>query len=180
MTAFQFSTDLTIAAWIRPDRVVNEMIIATAVAITPPWPQSGLFVSAGPPASQLRYFVDSDGSSRGYWYALYQFVEGTWYHVAVTQSGPNSLPDLYVDGVPYPVVVDMLWGAPYRTTAPLSLGRQGATDGAYFRGALDEIQIYDRALAPEEIAAIFNAGSTGNCPVSIEQRSWGSVKRLYD
>ena len=46
MTAFMFPTDLTISAWIRPDRVDSEMIIATAPSVTgAPWGQSGFFVS---------------------------------------------------------------------------------------------------------------------------------------
>ena len=38
--------------------------------------------------------------------------------------------------------------------------------GDYWAGLLDEFSLYHRSLAPEEIGAIYNAGSTGKCPTS--------------
>ena len=33
----------------------------------------------------------------------------------------------------------------------------------YFNGQIDEVEIYDRALSPRQIRAIFEAGSAGKC-----------------
>jgi len=82
-----------------------------------------------------------------------------WYHVAVTQSGPSSLPALYVDGVPYPVVVQVN-SNPYHVAAPLSIGRQGGYPGSYFKGALDEVRIYNRALSEDEIYDLYTDTGT--------------------
>src|SRR5258708_12314346 len=35
--------------------------------------------------------------------------------------------------------------------------------GEYFQGRIDEVGIYNRALAPAEIQAIYNAGGAGRC-----------------
>jgi hypothetical protein len=51
--------------------------------------------------------------------------------------------------------------------SPLEIGRyfrQGwASPTGYFSGRIDEVQIYNRALAASEVQAIYNAGSAGVC-----------------
>jgi hypothetical protein len=37
----------------------------------------------------------------------------------------------------------------------------------YYAGLLDEISIYNRALASNEVAAIYSAGSSGKCKGSV-------------
>jgi hypothetical protein len=39
----------------------------------------------------------------------------------------------------------------------------GGTPDRFFRGVVDEIQIFSRALSAAEIQAIFHAGSAGMC-----------------
>jgi len=34
---------------------------------------------------------------------------------------------------------------------------------SFFAGRIDEVSLYNRALATNELAAIFNAGSSGKC-----------------
>jgi len=88
-------------------------------------------------------------------------------HVAVTvdrSTSPAGTVTLYIDGQPD--------GAPYRSSTcgerdhrlPLLIG------GTYLNAsvlsteyALDEIEVFDRALSPTEIHAIYNAGSGGKC-----------------
>ena len=43
----------------------------------------------------------------------------------------------------------------------VDLGRVTNSGGAYFKGLIDEVQIYNRALSDAEILAIYNAGSNG-------------------
>ena len=44
---------------------------------------------------------------------------------------------------------------------PLSLGQ--SEEGYYFHGLLDEVEIFNRALEPDEIEAIYQAGGVGKC-----------------
>jgi hypothetical protein len=44
---------------------------------------------------------------------------------------------------------------------PLSLGQ--SEDAYFFPGLLDEVEIFRRALSPEEVQAIFEAGGVGKC-----------------
>ena len=86
---------------------------------------------------------------------------GVWYHVAATYDG-NQL-TLYVNGV---AEASAIAGFPLDYgTEPVFIGTTGVP-GVYinmFAGIIDEVSIYNRALASNEIAAIYNAGSAGKC-----------------
>jgi len=49
----------------------------------------------------------------------------------------------------------------------LLIGTSPSFDGrhANFKGLIDEVQIFNRAVFADEIASIYNAGSTGQCPI---------------
>ena len=48
---------------------------------------------------------------------------------------------------------------------PLLIGAQEASlgGGEFFKGGLDELEIFNRALNATEVQALFNAGSAGKC-----------------
>src|SRR6185436_17064177 len=79
---------------------------------------------------------------------------GTWYHlVGVVDNDEHRL---YLDGVLQDAARHRFWT---HATQPLHIGRKG-TDERYFffKGAIDDVRIYDRALAPAEIEALFHEG----------------------
>ena len=91
---------------------------------------------------------------------------GTWYHVAYTVDNAAQQQALYVDGVQVASGATTL-SAGY-DNQPLLLGRD-TEDGApdyFLQGCIDEASIYNRALAPAEIASIYNAGTAGKAPMS--------------
>ena len=83
--------------------------------------------------------------------ALDPLETGRWHHVVVTYDGSSlaSGVRLYVDGRPAPAEIthDRLTET-IKTDAPFRLGAR--TNGDLFRGALDEVRLYDRALTPED------------------------------
>jgi len=79
---------------------------------------------------------------------------GHWYHiVGVHDRGSNRL---YIDGELQDTVTHRMWTHP---TQPVHIGRKG-TDEAwfFFRGAIDDVRIYDRALDAAEIRELLHAG----------------------
>ena len=85
---------------------------------------------------------------------------GVWYHVAGVR-GSNFL-QIYVNGqLQRQTTVGFVqdYG-----TLPVYLGSSGQAfwDGK-FKGNLDEVSFYNRALASNEIAAVFAAGASGKC-----------------
>jgi hypothetical protein len=87
---------------------------------------------------------------------------GVWYHVAYTYD--QSAIKLYCNGLP---VATNVIGAK-AIAASISRLRISGDDNnhSYFDGLIDEPAVYNRALSDAEIAAIYNAGSSGKCKTS--------------
>ena len=91
----------------------------------------------------------------------YAFAPGQWYHLAVTRSG--STYTIFANGAPLGTASDNR--AIPDATAPLTIGQ---SEGIHFvHGVMDEIGIFNRALTADEIATIYNAGSSGMTPIDI-------------
>jgi len=90
-------------------------------------------------------------------------TDTTFHHVAVTKSGGTVV--FYIDGTPYSASGS--YNPSFQFATPSAIGGRAdninGDDNASFLGAIDEMSIYNRALATDEIASIFNAGSAGKC-----------------
>ncbi len=88
--------------------------------------------------------------------------DGQWHHVAATYDGSKIT--LYVDGTPDTSVAAT--GKIAQDSFPLYISGSSETPFGhtyYINGLIDEVSLYNRALSPAEIAAIYNAGSAGKC-----------------
>jgi hypothetical protein len=82
-----------------------------------------------------------------------------WYHLAAVRS--RSIAYFYVDGQLQQAVTNSAVALNVDNSQPLLIGRNSW--GPSFPGLIDEVSLYDRALDPEEIAALHAAGSSGKC-----------------
>ena len=87
---------------------------------------------------------------------------GVWYHVAWTYD--QSAMKLYCNGQP---VATNVIGAHMVATSSADLRISGADNHGYFDGLIDEPSVYNRALSDGEIAAIYNGGAAGKCPIPV-------------
>jgi uncharacterized repeat protein (TIGR02543 family) len=94
---------------------------------------------------------------------------GVWHHVAATYNGSQL--QLFIDG--------QAWGVPNLHSGPVSPMQTGSfigfgsesgrtscpscTTSRFFKGQLDEVAIYSRALTTNEIHSIYVAASAGKC-----------------
>ena len=90
--------------------------------------------------------------------------DGNWHHVAGTYDGARVR--LYVDGLEIgtgtPTSLDINYDV--NGSHDLFFGNFFGTPGTFgFTGQIDEVSIYNRALNPDEIQSIYNAGSDGKC-----------------
>jgi hypothetical protein len=85
-------------------------------------------------------------SSRG-------IVPGRWTHVAGVYDGVARR--VYLDGLP--AGENAMPQQRADMGAPLSIGRPGAYNGLYFRGRIDDVRLYARALSAAEIKALATA-----------------------
>ena len=79
---------------------------------------------------------------------------GEWYHlVATCAKGRHSL---YLDGVLQDSVDAAFWTHPDQ---PLHIGRKGTLEPHFFfRGVIDDVRLYDRALSGSEVLDLFGEG----------------------
>jgi hypothetical protein len=87
---------------------------------------------------------------------VYQAPLSGWNHIVVVYE--TNRPKLYLNGVL--VRVGLQSDRPH-VSPSLMLG--GAPGYTHYRGAVDEVSIYNRALSDAEIQSLFNAGSAGKC-----------------
>ncbi len=123
--------------------------------------------NANPGPGELYANIPDSG---GIWHQLSSpggvVATNVFQHVALTYDQNSGLATIYWNGQ---VVGQQNFGSftPLTQAHDLYLGRRLAPSGedATFAGLLDEPAIYNRALSSNEIAAIYNAGSAGKCPV---------------
>ncbi len=89
--------------------------------------------------------------------------DGNWHHVALVRQGATAT--LYIDGqargsVNTKSVLDIT------NAAPLRIGNDpcvGIKETQVYQGLIDEVDWFNRALAPAEIQSIIDAGESGKC-----------------
>jgi len=92
-------------------------------------------------------------------------ADGVWHHVVwvVDRTDLQNGVRIYVDGVlsytGRPMTDDL------NTTSDLymGMGTPAMGGGGFFRGELDEVELFNRALNQTDIQAIYNAGNAGKC-----------------
>ena len=99
-------------------------------------------------------------------------ARGVWHHVLVTYDGSAQAAGvkIYVDGEQAEVVLeaDKLSG-PVANSGPLLVGKHGRS--LPFAGALDDVRIYDRVLATEEVQALAGAPNLAVVQIPAEKRT---------
>jgi hypothetical protein len=86
-------------------------------------------------------------------------LAGVWQHVAMTFDQASGAARLYWNGTQ--VAASDLSGQGVASTPDLYLGARPG--GPNFRGGLDELAVYSRALSAVEVLTLYNAGGMGKC-----------------
>ncbi len=99
---------------------------------------------------------------------------GEWTHVAFTMDYSTRIARLLVNGQVLAEGSNQNLALP-ESTVQLNIGRrpEGSSDllnGTRFRGSIDELSVYNRALTRAEVAGIYEASSGGKCPAEAGQR----------
>jgi len=155
---FSNSEAFTLEGWFRPESEAASYFMLRNAAFGLRW--------QGSPNS-LRFYNGTDHfSSKNSWQI------GRWYHVALVDDGVSTV-KLYVDGVLDRSDDGPSWN-PNRFPChsdgycfELQFGGYYEThDVEYFKGQVDEVTLYSRALSATEIHDIFLSGANGKCPVT--------------
>ncbi len=93
-----------------------------------------------------------------------QLKIGEWRHIVMTHDGAKDR--IYMNGIQ--VNEKTYAGALNKTIHPFGIGYDPIDKGNYFDGALDEVQIYNRALTAQEVLDLYNLQNTAPVENDIE------------
>jgi TPR repeat protein len=147
----------TIEAWIRPEVQLGASF-------------HGIVVKQNPDNSGRNYYLGLRSDGRIHYSILFTsgalmtldsnvtVPKGKWSHIAANFDG--SVMNIFCNGA---LCGNLNVGpaTPVKTTQPLLIGHSNELAQTYFRGQLDEVAIYNRALSDKEISTIFNKGGAG-------------------
>jgi Ca2+-binding RTX toxin-like protein len=126
----------------------------------------------GGPLSKWMFVVEGDGTNEKLHFHIngaggattvfsnnLTLVNGAWYHLAVTRSGGENYA-FYLNGSAVGTAIDSLAVPDVASTLDFGYAETGVGRAD---GALDEIEIFNRALSGAEILSIAAAGAAGKC-----------------
>jgi hypothetical protein len=154
--------DFTIELWIRTKQSAGTPSIVDKRGRQP----RGylIFTYQGRPGFQL-----ADGARGTGPFAAAGIADGNWHHVAgVVHRLPPQPAIIYVDGALEKYCRGDVTLTNLDVSQPLWLGRHHSNvqvdrENVYFKGDIDELTFYRRALTAAEIRSIFRAGAHGKC-----------------
>ncbi|ONI78711.1 hypothetical protein ALI144C_28375 [Actinosynnema sp. ALI-1.44] len=141
----------TVAAWVRPDLLENN-VWRTAVSQDGNV-MSGFFLQLSPDAHKWQFMMvgaDAD-TARLTVVSDSAAVAGRWTHLAGVFDKATNTMSLFVDGVKQAQATKN--ANPWHAAGPTQIGRALASRNKvdFFRGAIDEVRIYDRMLSAREM-----------------------------
>lgn len=160
--------DFSIDAWIRLDPTGSGILtILDKRSGSPPAIKGyAVFVFGGSLGLQLADGVGSGFSNYLSPALTPELTDGDWHHIAVTVRR-TATPGIrwYHNGALIGINNPTNRKGSLENSSPLRIGTRTTASPltGWFKGDLDELEIYNRALTPEEIARIFNAGAFGKC-----------------
>ncbi len=147
---------LTLSVWVRPDEI-SELQLATIMA---KWAfdtdkdHFGLWINS---SYKVIMAVSSPGTMENGIFSKSALAYDTWQHIVATWRRNGEI-RIYIDGQLDKVGRQTGKNINVRSPLSLKLGRQVHRRSRPYRGWLDEVRIYKRALYPNEIDMLYQQG----------------------
>jgi len=142
-----------------PTISIPTAVTASAWVYSSNFSQNAFIIGKNPVNTQWEVFFEASGLK---WRGGAPYDNGTscslpannaWHHIVGSQSG--AVTALYIDGA---LCKTMSVSTPIGNgTGTIEIGRY--TTGYYFNGSIDDVRIYNRALTPAEVSALYSANA---------------------
>jgi hypothetical protein len=134
--------------------VNNEVIVGRFATLTHSW---WLGVNCDPAAQGRMRFRLNDGGGSADVFSRTIVTDGLWHHVAAVREGDAGKTYMYIDGIKEDSVLHTYTDG-FALSVPLTIGQYNYPPYYRYRGTLDELALYDRALADSEITDHYDRG----------------------
>lgn len=141
------TNSITLMAWVKSTAIQNDW--AGLLFIRSGGQAAGLSVLSN---GDLRYHWNSGGYN---WVSQARLMQNEWTHVALVVE-PTSV-TIYKNGVPYRHVFNV---NVHDFTSPIAIGADLNGGARFFKGLMDEVCIYQRALSQNEIREYMHLART--------------------
>jgi N-acetylneuraminic acid mutarotase len=158
----QNSLPITVAGWIRPDELRSAQVVNKYANAS--WNGWAVVTGNDPVSTPYLfplYLSHPSNVIGGYGNPAFgadrRVDDQAWHHFAFTVDAGGG--KFYLDGA---LVSERAWvGTPQRSTStgPLRFGANAELSTAFFKGAIDDVAIYDRALTAAEVRQLTAAAS---------------------
>jgi outer membrane protein OmpA-like peptidoglycan-associated protein len=148
---------LTIATWIRPMDVAD-MELSTIVAKWAFHDQKDHFGMWLNSSYRIIMAVSAPGNMEDGTFSSTQLMPEEWWHVVGTWRANGEI-RIYINGKLDKVGKQTGYGINTFSDATMKIGRQVTRKNRPYKGYIDEMRIYRRALLPEEVSALYNLGN---------------------
>jgi hypothetical protein len=180
---FGAGEDFSIEAWIQPERADTDNKLMTIVdkRFTPGTPGGrGYELDL---ADGKLFFSMAETESRwdgGAWSAGPDLRDGRFHHVALAvQRASRTGGRLYVDGSKVLTFDPTAIPGTLSNSAPMRIGHTASPESkTFYKGIIDELCVYRRALADEEIQSIHAAGSLGKYNPNLNSSTFKPMVEL--
>ena len=161
---------ITVAAWVKPEMVgsaaIPQLVVQKALTGSTNGYEIGLTgaTSTAPQKAYIRFNNATDGDAhRAVSTTTYPTDGSTWIHIAGTYDGTTVR--LYYNGA---LQGSVAWtGTIAANNLAVGIGGPPTLDTArLFKGAIDDVRIYNRALSAAEVAALYSP-PVNRAPVAV-------------
>lgn len=160
--------DFTIAFWMNPDNVsqMRHMVSKREnggyyrqYQVSTGYVQNGFPVNG----KQVSFF-GHDGSNHQSIRTTNDVIDGAWHHVTVTRTSSGIL--IYIDGVSVSVTIEHagISSENFTNSANFNIGYDNGSN--YYKGLLDEVRVYNRALSGTEITNLYQTSAKASMNTS--------------
>jgi hypothetical protein len=171
------SDGFTIELWVKPLDVDNPQPLVEWNNAQAPGDKFGLHLwlnverwGGSVPGAIYANFFDGANAGRYIITDPHTVQLNTWQHIALTFNRSEGTAQLFYNGVSKATVTGLGQVTPLTNSAyDLYLGRRpvNETNSIFYKGRMDEVSIYNRALTENEVSAIYQARSAGKCHYTI-------------
>lgn len=178
----QFTTAITISAWVKPD------IIDTSGGIIDKYdtgPYSGWSIwqsSAGDGKWKGTFGIEEPSNPGvGVQTEVEFLIPSTdWQHVVVTFNGTTGVLSLYHDGSPVDTDSNEAGSIIYTNLEEIIMGARSDSPATEFEGNIDEVAIWDTVLDDATIDSIFNSGAPNDLNLGESYTAGGGIDKSGD